>query len=857
MDWIRGNVYPMRFDPSKAWRPLGWLLVLTTGAGAGLTAHQAARERAVAGLIADTLRATVTFSPEKLDALDAEATDAILPVYREVKDRLIRLRTVEPEARRFRLVRQSAGASVPRLLADSDPADAEDASRPGDVLVGFDALPGWNGVLATGDSGVDEAVPTEAGEIVSAYALVRDRGGDRDRDVLRVDVSAPVWNRSLRNSALRWAVFGWMLGGVPFGLFQFWLWRGRNDERLRGLGRAVDRSHTPVLLVNAAERIEQVNDGLCRQFGYAREELIGQDWRILGARTGAADRSELLGALAAGRPWEGSWPGKRKDGTTWPVKGQATPLSDAAGTLRSFVIVLQDLTLVRQHEDELAAARERAEAADRAKGHFLATMSHEVRTPLNGVVGFASLLLDTPLTPEQREYAQTIRSSSEALMDLTSQVLDFSRLELGKFDPVIQPCPIREVVEEVIEVFGGRAAEKGIELLHEFGPGVPAGIPTDGGRFRQILVNLVSNAVKFTEAGEVEVSVTVPPEGGKLEFMVRDTGPGISPADQEKLFRPFTQAEAAAGHGGAGLGLAISRSLVEALGGEIGVVSEVGQGARFRFTLPAVIPVPPGPAHFPALTGVRVAVCTRHPGLRAEIVRTVESWGAIACPGPALPLPASDLALVDCDPETIEIVNARAAGDLTWQSGRVIGLVPSNLPAEAREVIRPRFAALLNKPLRHELLREISAGLLLPGGLTDTRTPFAELDLRVLIAEDNRMGQLLLQRILESLGCRWTTAPNGRRALEELAVNDYDLVLMDLHMPELDGVAATRMIRAGEAGPVAREVWIAAVTGDTRREQRERAFAAGVNDYVQKPVALADIESALRRYRMERRVVPR
>lgn len=857
-DWLCAIAFLMPLDASKVWPPVAWLLVLAAGAGAGLSGQRAGQTEAAEALLSDLRRATAIFSPAELDALQATGEDVTDPVYQSVKDRLIRLGAVESDARRFLLVRHAGEAAGTRLMADSTPADAVGATLPGSAIPMDEGLSGWQAVLTTGEPAFDDRGVPGAGDFVSAYALVRDRGQGRDRDLLRVDVPLAAWSAGPRSQGWRWAGACVLAFGLPLGLFQFLRRRTRPAVRLLALAQAVDRSFSPVLLVNAADRIEHVNDGVCRQFGYACEELVGRDWHVLGARADEADRAAMRTTLEAGRSWQGSWLGQRKDGSTCVVKGIASPVLDDGGVLQRFVLVLEDLTTVRRHEDELATARERAESADRAKGHFLATLSHEVRTPLNGVVGFASLLLDTPLTPEQREYAQTIRSSSEALIDLTSQVLDFSRLELGKFEPVLHPCSVHDLVEDALEIFGGRAAEKGIELLHRIDPAVSRMIQTDGSRLRQILVNLVSNAVKFTPAGEVEVVVTRAADGNQLEFKVRDTGPGISAADQEKLFQPFTQTEAAIGHDGTGLGLAITRSLVKALGGVITVESKPGHGACFRFTVTAPAVESPVPANYlPELTDVRIAVCARHAGLRAELTGLIEGWGAVACPGATLPLPPCDLAIVDCDPETMESVNVRPAGDSAWPAGRVVGLVPFNLPSEARQVMRSRFVTLLNKPLRHEPLRDVVAGLLRPSGMTDTHTPFAALNLQVLVVEDNRVSQLLLQRMLDSLGCTWTSVPNGRRALEELSVNDYDLVLMDLHMPELDGVAATRMIRAGEAGPVAREAWIAAVTADARHEQRERAFAAGVNDYVVKPLTLADLEGALRRYRAERRSVPR
>jgi len=493
-------------------------------------------------------------------------------------------------------------------------------------------------------------------------------------------------------------------------------------------------------------------------------------------------------------------------------------------------------------------------------------MSHEVRTPLNGIVGFASLLLDTELTPEQQEFVETIRTSSETLIQLTGDILDYARIESGRLKLEAQPCDPRECVENALDLVATSAAKKNIELLHWIDESVPLAILADVGRLRQVLVNLLSNAVKFTLAGEVEVRVSSKSDGPNsseatpgftvLEFSVRDTGIGIAPQHHDKIFKPFTQVDESTTRrfGGTGLGLAICKNIVELMAGTVAFESEPGKGSTFRFSILVPLHLPDGLFVPPSnLAGQKLAIVASHLGLRDELARLGRRLGAEPVNSELSDLQSGsnwDVAVVDVS----ETLAADFAARLTPQSGlppeKIIALVSITLPPEIRMALRTHFRMLLNKPPHHGTLR----------GLLCTRTsassyapPMAEtmgvhFNLNVQIVEDNAVNQQLVRRVVTNLGCHWTTAANGRIALDQLSLATPDVVLMDLHMPEMDGLTAIKKIRAGEAGEAARGVWIAALTADARPEQRERTLNAGANDYLAKPVRLPDVMAALERY---------
>ena len=476
------------------------------------------------------------------------------------------------------------------------------------------------------------------------------------------------------------------LVGIPLALLLLVRRERAQSAVIRNLSEAMEQANSALLVLDPAGRVEYCNDIGARQLGVGLRSLIGRGWReFFGAANGSPAVTEIAGALAAGVPWQGEWDCRRADGTAFPVRGGFSPVRRRNQRLAAFVVVFDDVTDVRRREQELREATARAEAGDRAKGHFLATMSHEVRTPLNGIVGFTGLLLETPLSALQREYLLTIRSSADALVCLTGDILDLARIESGKARIETAPCDPRECVEEALELHAAAAAEVRLEIFHRIAPDVPASILTDHGRLRQILVNLIGNAVKFTESGEIVLTIRrhdAPPISSAeadgratLHFSVRDTGIGIPLDRQAAIFDAFTQVDGSSTrkYGGTGLGLTIANELVALMGGRLWVDSAPGAGSTFHFLArfgvsPVTAAAPWGDRRISAL------VVERHGPSAEALAALLRSWGATVRLAPgghaamaaADQAPAVDVAFVDADLEGLSAVEVvarlRAAG---------------------------------------------------------------------------------------------------------------------------------------------------------------------------------------------------
>ena len=521
----------------------------------------------------------------------------------------------------------------------------------------------------------------------------------------------------------------------------------------------------------------------------------------------------------------------------------------------------------------LTDARRRAEAASQSKSRVLATVSHEFRTPLNGILGLTGLLLETSLTPDQATYARAVHSSGEALLALVDDMLDFSRIEAGRLDLRPEATGLEALLQEIVELLAARAHAKGIDIAAEIGRSVPAAAMVDSARLRQVLINLAGNGVKFTEAGGVTIGVARTDGAGegnaRILFSVADSGPGIAPGETERLFGEFEQSDSALSrrYGGAGLGLAISRQIVRAMGGDIEVAARAGGGSIFRFSLDLPLAAAADYPH-PDLAGRSILIVAPDGAEPPALARQLADHGAAARVAATANEAAGLIGAATAagQPHDAVIVDARtgpssaaALALVREAAGRRVPAAVMIEPARRGEVESLRkagFDAYLVRPVRRSSLFRI-VGEIIAGGdfradpgdealrrrVTPPRRAAASLD--VLLAEDNEINALLARAVLEGLGHRVTEVRDGSAAVAIAAGRRFDAILMDLHMPGLDGPAAVRAIRSDERRTGAPRSAILAVTADVLAETRAEALAAGVDAILAKPMTPDALRRAL------------
>ncbi len=541
-----------------------------------------------------------------------------------------------------------------------------------------------------------------------------------------------------------------------------------------------------------------------------------------------------------------------------------------------------------QANRELTAARVNAETAARAKAEFLANMSHEIRTPMNGVIAMSSLLLETPLTHEQRGYVETIYASSDALLTIINDILDFSKIESGKLELETHPFDLRATVEDALDLLAAKAAEKKLDLAYQIEDGIPAQVLGDVTRLRQVLVNLLGNAVKFTARGEVVANVRVlsaPEPGGDatrpwhLHFTVRDTGIGIPVDRLARLFRPFTQADASTTrhYGGTGLGLAISKRLVELMGGKMWAESLPDKGSTFHFTLP--FHAAPHAKRYalegrqPQLADLRVLVVDDNATNCRILTLQTTKWGMVSRGANGAQQALEwlragehfDLAILDMQmPGMDGLMLAREIRKLPNAAAMPLVLLASmGVHTSHPDFASAGFASCLTKPLKpaqlFESLVRVISGTARPAARSSAGPAkldpalAARVPLRVLLCDDNAINQKVALRLLQQMGYRPDTAADGVEALAKLDQQPYDLIFMDVLMPKMDGLEATRQIRARQRDVAqfpnyGTPIVIVAMTASAMQGDREKCLAAGMDDYLAKPVRLEDIRSVIERW---------
>ncbi len=648
-----------------------------------------------------------------------------------------------------------------------------------------------------------------------------------------------------------------------------------SEERFRAI---MESAPDGMLIVDVAGRIVLANSEAERVFGYAREELVGASVEMLMPETSRRRHPALRARYVAApvrRPMGSGLElsARRKDGSEFPIEVSLSTLANDGAPL--VISVIRDVSDRRRIQRELRDAKEVAEAASRAKSEFLANMSHEIRTPMNGIIGMTELALHTELPAAARRYLAMVKTSADALLTVVNDILDFSKIEAGKLELDSVDFSLRETLGDTVKTLAMHAHGKGLELACRIHPDVPDTLIGDPDRLRQILVNLVGNAIKFTERGEVIVEVQareLEADHATLHVAVADTGIGIPPAKQQAIFEAFEQADSSTTrrYGGTGLGLTISAQLVHLMGGRIWVESEPGRGSTFHFKArfgvgrDAAVAARGTPV---ALDALRVLVVDDNAANRDILAETLASWrmDATAVSGGAQAMAALARARDADAPFRLMLIDAwmpemdgfalaaRITGDRSLPTATIMMLTSDDDAGDQARCRELGVAAYLTKPIKQsELLDAIVTALGSRATVQGLRGTAADgigraaRSLRILLVEDNLVNQSLALELLEPRGHGVVVAGNGREALSALERERFDVVLMDVQMPEMDGFEAIGVIRERERQS-GDHVPIVAMTAHAMKGDRERCLAAGMDDYLSKPIDAARLFAVVER----------
>ncbi len=642
----------------------------------------------------------------------------------------------------------------------------------------------------------------------------------------------------------------------------------RSEIRLRSV---VHNALDAIITVDAQGRIDTFNPSAESVFGFSRDEVFGQNARILMPEPYASSFEEFVTKallLDAPKPFSQKTEiiARHKDGSTFPVDLSISEIR--LGATKMLLGIIRDISERKRFERELISARERAEQASKAKSEFLANMSHEIRTPMNGIIGMTQLALETNLTPEQRDYLSTVKSSSELLLKLINDILDFSKIEAGKLEIDRVDFEFRDTLADTMRALALQAEEKGLELLFQVAEDVPDNLYGDPARIRQIIVNLVGNAIKFTESGEIVARAELwNTEGNRatIHFCISDTGIGISQEKIQKIFQPFDQADTSTTrrYGGTGLGLSISSRLVEIMDGQIWVDSKLGQGSKFHFTIRLDVSRAEiqgkHPAPIEALEEVRVLIVDDNLTNRKILDGQLSNWGMSA----ALAQSGVDaiaimktfaskqtpfaVALIDCMMPEMDGFQLASIikNSPELNKTKLVMLSSAAQVGDAEERKRFGLEAWLVKPVKQSEL--LTCLLTILGDTYEPKSAALQEDqkeiassvhhkkAKILLAEDNVINRTFAIRLLEKAGHTVVCVENGQEVLDLIETEKFDLILMDVSMPEMDGYEATRRIRSAEK-ETSRHVPIIAMTAHALMEDRGRCLEAGMDDYISKPV---------------------